>query len=749
MLDQDGDFVSVCDFARYYYYEYKWQIMPLSPRSKIPPKDFPAINLQKGLVDAETFERMWGKNGVFIKNYNCGVLCGDPSGGLFVVDLDTQKPNSKAQAWWDNLHAMRPHPETPTQVTGSGGTQIFFKMPDGMKGFNHKSAYLNVDFQGEGAYVVLPPSIHPNGKSYRWVDGLSPDDCELMILPDYLIEEIQEIIGHRTDGSGTMTRVKTGTPDHQVDPWGKVIDGREDLMTRMVFKAVLEMYRDCPIIPSEKEQSIALEIGFKAYVSAVDPRLNEEGQTKEGLLEQEGRGISLYRKKWQAAIRQWDEKISTEAARPFVKEEPKKIDPFSDPPPKAGNAEKPKEEPEAEEKPEENSQKNEKSSEDDLEFETKKKKLLKLYTIEEIEAFGPVKALVQDMVAESSLGFIYGAPGCGKTFIALSLGLGIAYGKEKWLWGKNIERSGPVIYISLEGKADLGNRLKAWKSYHGISHNDDRFRAVIDEVNFLSDESIKLFVDSIDDYMSTREPPVMIFIDTVSRAIAGGGENDSDEISKFIQTCDRIKTRYTANVTGIHHSNRLGTNMRGSSAFDGGADFMFRIERAKDDGLNGTLYAEKIKAYADKWEQPFRLAKIDLDAFGAQSSLVATSDPETISTPFPDPNKAAGFGGTQETGYTTIGKKLPDHVWKAIFDEAEAKWNEYNPWSESKNAKSRYAAVRIWNLVQQHAHGIHFTESDAEYVLKILTGRLYLEATEYTHNKMTKIGLKVINRPNV
>lgn len=685
IFDFDDEFASPADYARLYR-SVGMQVVPAFMPREAKAWKRPNVGEWKQyteeLITDDQFEKWYGKDGLHSARSNMGLITGVGPRRIIVVDLDTHK-NPKAQIWWDGIHGDNNAgilTETVAQRTGGGGLQYFFLAPDGWTCPTLKNSELGVDIRGANGFAMLPPSLHESGKHYEWLEGYAPWEFEIEVLPDWMKAEIDRLgVSHTSTGD----RIKTSTPSQQVDPWGKIVDGREDLMTRMVFKSVLELYRDCPIIPSQKEQDIAMAASFAIYLDAVDPRLHEPGSDREALLEKEGRGRSLFEKKWRAAIKQWDEKISVEAARPFVKEEPPKIDPFADPPPHAGKKEDDLEK--------------EFSSDEKIHVEppeAPKKKLLKLYTISEIKSFGPVKAIVQDTIAEGSLGFIYGQPGCGKTFVALSLGLSIAHGFEHWFWEKKIERCGPVIYISLEGKADLGNRLRAWQLHHGITDDNDRFRAIIDEVNFLSDESIKIFINSIDDYVSSDEPPAMIFIDTVSRAIAGGAENDQQEMSKFIQTCDRIKNRYTTNVTGIHHSGRFGTHMRGSTTFDGGADFMYRVERSKEDGLNGLIHAEKIKAYADKWEMPFRLAKIDLDAFGTQSSLVATSvmqDAPAAKSEDPAP----AFGGKQETD------KEPDmDTCRKMVDAIDEAFRGGYAWSRDKKSRdtNRYAPEKLSNM---------------------------------------------------
>jgi putative DNA primase/helicase len=44
-----------------------------------------------------------------------------------------------------------------------------------------------VDVRGDGGYIVVPPSIHPNGRAYRWIPGRALGDLPRAPLAPELI----------------------------------------------------------------------------------------------------------------------------------------------------------------------------------------------------------------------------------------------------------------------------------------------------------------------------------------------------------------------------------------------------------------------------------------------------------------------------------------------------------------------------------------------------------------------------------
>jgi hypothetical protein len=76
----------------------------------------------------------------------------------------------------------------PLVRTGGGGWH-YYLAPTGL-GNVRPNDLEHVDWRGHGGYVVAPPSRHPSGHPYRWVDGRDLDD-PVVDVPSVLLARLQ------------------------------------------------------------------------------------------------------------------------------------------------------------------------------------------------------------------------------------------------------------------------------------------------------------------------------------------------------------------------------------------------------------------------------------------------------------------------------------------------------------------------------------------------------------------------------
>lgn len=176
------------------YIERGWAVIPLAPRRKEPAT-------RHGLSDwtdnPEQADVWWGQGdyeGRGNPAYNVGIVCGQVSGGLVVLDID--EGGEAAMRDWETAHS--PLPETVTAITGSGGRHLFYRASREVR--PSVNGELHVDVRGDGSYVVAPPSIHPNGESYEW--GISPDDMEVADADDTVYAFIEHVRPSTMSGEG-------------------------------------------------------------------------------------------------------------------------------------------------------------------------------------------------------------------------------------------------------------------------------------------------------------------------------------------------------------------------------------------------------------------------------------------------------------------------------------------------------------------------------------------------------------------
>jgi len=128
-------------------------VFPCKPKSKEPK--IPWKQYQDKKYD-----------GPFEPDDNLAIVCGKSSNNLVVIDIDSPE----LFPGFENLKE-----KTRIHKTGKGGYHIFGttnseKLPPTMRLDNDKGQH--VDIQSQGSYVVVPPSIHPNGNRYSVISGV-------------------------------------------------------------------------------------------------------------------------------------------------------------------------------------------------------------------------------------------------------------------------------------------------------------------------------------------------------------------------------------------------------------------------------------------------------------------------------------------------------------------------------------------------------------------------------------------------
>jgi hypothetical protein len=157
-------------------------VFPLKPKSKLPATRHGCLDATK---DLETVGGWW-EGGPAL---NIGIATGAPS-GIWVLDID----GDAGEASWRRIEQEygTKLPATAEVLTGSGGRHIYFQLPDfkGAPGIRNSAGQVapGIDVRGTGGYVVAPPSVHPNGKPYAWLD-----ESSIAEAPVWLVELVTRV----------------------------------------------------------------------------------------------------------------------------------------------------------------------------------------------------------------------------------------------------------------------------------------------------------------------------------------------------------------------------------------------------------------------------------------------------------------------------------------------------------------------------------------------------------------------------
>ena len=205
--------------------------------------------------------------------HNIGIVTGEISGNVFVIDVDTGQGKLGMETLDQVQMAHDDLPITATAKTGSGGKHIFLKAPDGFRVKTDTNLIgSGIDVRGEGGFVVMAPSRHASGNLYTY------DMDDIANAPNWVLAMVE---GHAVgETSSNAQSVSTNN-------WGQYDDGREAVMMKTILATIMTFYESTAALPSLDE---LIEHGWPLYEMRVATR---DGRT----LEEDGRGISAFSEK--------------------------------------------------------------------------------------------------------------------------------------------------------------------------------------------------------------------------------------------------------------------------------------------------------------------------------------------------------------------------------------------------------------------------------------------------------------------
>ena len=282
----------------------------------------------------------------------------------------------------------------------------------------------------------------------------------------------------------------------------------------------------------------------------------------------------------------------------------------------------------------------------------------------------PPQWLVEGIIPDRGLTFLYGQRGKGKSFVTLDAALHIASG-AKWL-GRDT-KAGGVIYCAGEGLAGYGVRVEGWaRTYPGRDISNFRLMPLVP--NFRDEKDVAKLARTIKQQLGDAK---LIIIDTVARAIPGAEENSSKDMGLFVSACDAIRQTCGLAVIGVHHSGKDDERgMRGSSALEGAGDAVIHLKR--QEGQIVEITSDKMKDGEEFRPIIMALEKVEWiderDPLGKpRSTLVPKMQGEDRSLAFPNP--------------VAIG---------AILREVDRSWKSGNPYSMAPQRRQQQRYLPVW-----------------------------------------------------
>lgn len=263
--------------------------------------------------------------------------------------------------------------------------------------------------------------------------------------------------------------------------------------------------------------------------------------------------------------------------------------------------------------------------------------------------------LVKGVLQRRTYAELFGAPGEGKTFVALDMAYHIAAGLP---WMGHKVHAGTVLYLAYEGTGGLVKRAQALRQKYGAA--DVPLYVANAAYNLRERPGRQALGCTLADLPAK---PVLIVIDTFARALMGGDENSAQDVGAFNSGVAALIENTGACVMIIHHSGKnKSAGARGSSALLGAIDTELEVD-------SGQVWAKKQRDIELTDPIAFKLVPlvVGLDEDGDDLTSCVVEAGTAVSSA---QNPSGRLSGNAKRGFDKLCVLAPDnapvaeHDWK-------------------------------------------------------------------------------------
>lgn len=236
----------------------------------------------------------------------------------------------------------------------------------------------------------------------------------------------------------------------------------------------------------------------------------------------------------------------------------------------------------------------------------------------------PARYLVDGLLEEDAHGILGGASMTYKTFKALRLAYSICSGKP--FAGREVYKTGAVVYVCGEGQGAVSRRFRALLLKHGRPKH--AIHLITSGVAFNDTPSMAKLLETIKPLK-----PVLVIFDTFASLSGGIEENSNSEVGAALNAVrDMCRVAGASSLIVHHFGKNAEQGFRGASAFTNNVDFAFMAHRrGADDSKQSGLTCHKMKDGEHFREIAFKAEVVPLGIYDQKqkesTSLVAEHDP--------------------------------------------------------------------------------------------------------------------------